>query len=191
MGRVSSVKRLPPELRECIGKLRGQGKTLDEILEHLRRLDSDLSISRSALGRYTKQYAVIAAEMEKANMMAEALVREQRDQPAGTTARLNMQLMHTAVYRLLSRSVGGDDEGGEPVTFSPQEAMQLWKALEHASRAAKTDAEYTAKIREEIRREEAAKLEKAAARVGAESTGESLSLEAARKRIMAICRGEE
>ncbi|MDR1359479.1 MAG: DUF3486 family protein [Deltaproteobacteria bacterium] len=187
MGRPSSVKRLPPEVRECIGRLREQGRTLDEILEHLGTLDAELGLSRSALGRYTKQIDRIAAEMEQSRVMAEALVREQRGQSAGTTARLNMQLMHTAMYRLLSHSLGGDEQGQEPVTFTPQETVLLFKALEHASRASKTDAEYTAKIREEARREVEKEVR---AKVDELCLADNLSNEDLKKRITDLVAGE-
>ena len=63
MGRKSSITRLEPEIRDFIGKLRDQGRTLDEIMKELRKLDLDEYPSRSALGRHTKQLDAIAAKM--------------------------------------------------------------------------------------------------------------------------------
>lgn len=188
MGRISTVTRLSPELRECIGRLRGQGRTLEEILEHLRRLDADISLSRSALGRYTKHMDTTAAEVDQSRRMAEALVREQSGKPVGTVARLNMQLMHTAMYRLLRQSLAGDEGGESSVTFTPQEAMHLFKALDHTSRASKTDAEYTARLREEARKEAEATMEKAVTHVA--GTAETLDPKEILARIKAIYRGE-
>jgi len=52
MARMSTVDRLPPEVRELIERLRGNGRTIDEILAKLRDLDAE--VSRSALGRHIK-----------------------------------------------------------------------------------------------------------------------------------------
>ena len=38
MGRKSTVKRLPEKVREEIGRLREKGRTLDEIIAHLKTL---------------------------------------------------------------------------------------------------------------------------------------------------------
>ena len=38
MARPSKIDRLPQELRDAIGDLRRQGRTIDEILAHLRSL---------------------------------------------------------------------------------------------------------------------------------------------------------
>ena len=52
------MKRLPEKVREEIGRLREKGRTLDEILAYLKTLGAE--VSRSALGRYTKNVDAIA-----------------------------------------------------------------------------------------------------------------------------------
>ena len=52
MARPSSIDQLPETVRAEIGRLRQNGRTIDEILAHLRKLDGIAPISRSALGRH-------------------------------------------------------------------------------------------------------------------------------------------
>ena len=54
MARPSSISRLPPEIREAIGALRQDGRTIDEILAKLRELAPAAEVSRSALGRHVQ-----------------------------------------------------------------------------------------------------------------------------------------
>lgn len=164
MPRVSSIKRLPPEVRDIIGKLREQGRTLDEILEALRPLD--VTISRSALGRHTKRMDAIAAKLEESQVIADALVRRMGETPESKTTRLNMQMMQTAMYRILGQALGGDEDGQGAGNFTTKETMELARALDHLTRAAKNDADLIARVREEARKEACEKAAEAAAVAG-------------------------
>lgn len=160
MPRVSGFKRLPPEVRDLIGSLREQGRTIDEITDALKALD--ISVPRSTLGDWTKKIDAVAAKMEQSRVMADALIRRFGDAPESKTTRLNMQMMHTALYQVLEQALGGDAADG----FTPQEAMHLSKALDHLTRAAKTDVEFIAKVREEARKEACTKAAEAVAVAG-------------------------
>ena len=52
MARPSTIDRLPDAIKALIGKLRGSGRTIDEIRDKL--LELEVSIPRSTLGRCTK-----------------------------------------------------------------------------------------------------------------------------------------
>jgi DNA-binding transcriptional ArsR family regulator len=52
MAHMSTIRRLPAELREMIARLRQNGLTIDEIMAKLHELD--VGVSRSALGRHIK-----------------------------------------------------------------------------------------------------------------------------------------
>ncbi len=166
MSRKSSIARLEPEVRDYIGKLREQGRTLDEIVTALRKLDLDEFPSRSALGRHTKQLDAIAAKMEQSRVMADALVRRLGDAPESKTARLNMELAHTALYQLLGVALGGDEDGQGAGNFTPKETMEIARALDHLTRAAKNDADMIARVREEVRKEACEKAAEAATVAG-------------------------
>lgn len=142
MGRKSTIARLPPEVRELIGELRRKGRTLDEIMEHLRQLD--VEVSRSALGRHTKQLDAIADHMRKSQDMARALTERFGDDGIGDMARLNLQIAHGLLMRLMY------SEDGEEIKLDPKEAMFLTSALKNVTSASKTELDRATKVRSEI-----------------------------------------
>jgi len=182
MPRVSGFKKLPPDVRDMIGKLREQGRTIDEILDALKALD--IAVPRATLGDWTKKIDAVAARMEQSRVMADALVRRFGEEPESKTARLNMRMMHTVLYDALERALGG---GG---TFTPSETMQLSKALDHITRAAKSDADFVAKTRAEARKEAETRMESALRDAAAEAGDKALTPQAALERVKAIYRGE-
>lgn len=158
MARPSTIQRLPAEVREMIGSLRENGRTIDEILAKLRELELD--VSRSALGRHVQQIDAIGKEIRRSREVAEALVKQYGEAPEDRTARLNIQLMHGLVTRLMFT----DD--GQRIEFEPKEAMQMATALQKIVQASKQDADREVVIRKEF----AKKLDDAIA--AAEEAGE-------------------
>ena len=57
MARTTKIKRLPKEIRDEIGRLRENGRTLQEIMAKLRELDVD--VSQTTLWRHVKQLDAI------------------------------------------------------------------------------------------------------------------------------------
>ena len=154
MSRPSSVDRLPDEVKAEIGRLRGNGHTIDEILAALRELDG-VEVSRSALGRHIKGMEAIGRKLRQSRDVAEAMVRQLGDAPASKTAQLNIQLVHSA---LLDFMMPG--EADAPAAEVDADAlMKLAKALDHLTRSSKTDAEFVKQV--ELRAE--ARAQKAAA----------------------------
>lgn len=179
VARPSTIRRLPSEVRDLINALREQGRTLDEILTKLRELQvpGAETISRSALGRYTKEIDAAASEIRRSRAIAEALVKQYGEAPEGRTARLNIELMHGLVLRQL---LGGED--GEPVALDAREAMFLGSALQKLAAAAKTDLEAAMRIRREM-------AAKAAEAVEQEAKARGLSretVEAIKARVMGV-----
>lgn len=158
MARPSTIQRLPGELRELISDLRGKGRTIDEILSKLRELDVD--VSRSALGRHVKQLDKIGDEIRRSREVAEALVRQYGDAPESRAAKMNIELMHSLVTRLMI------SEDGERAEFEPREAMQMATALQKLVQASKQDVDRETLVRKEFAR----KLDEAVA--AAEEAGE-------------------
>lgn len=147
MSRPSSVDRLPAEVREAIGRLREKGHTIDEILAHLADMQS--AVSRSALGRHVKSLDAIGAQMRRSRVVAEALVHQLGDAPESHTARLNIELLHSAVLDVMMRAAEGDDAEGRPIDGrgqaaldgNPEGVMMLAKALDHLGRAQKSSVD--------------------------------------------------
>ncbi len=160
----SSIDRLPEEIRAEVGRLRLQGRTIDEILAHLKSLD--VEVSRSALGRHVKGLAALRERMHQSREMATALVSQFGDQPDNKIQRLNLELMHGIILQALTAT--DEDEDGEikPVTFNPQEAKYLAESLAKLASAEKTDADRTLKLRAAAKREAVAEVEKVAKQEG-------------------------
>ena len=147
MPRPSTIDQLPAEIRDEIGRLRGRGNTIDEIVAHLRTLE--VGVSRSALGRHIKSMDAIGERLRQSRVVAETLVRELGDAPESRTARLNIELMHSAILDLHMRAAEGEDvdeDGRAALAGNPQGAMMLAKALDHLAKAKKSDADYVATV---------------------------------------------
>ncbi len=168
MPRPSSIDQLPEEIRAEIGRLRGLGWTIDQILEHLRVL-LDRAPSRSALGRHIQGLDVMGEKMRRSRQVAEALVRELGDAPESRTARLNIELLHSAILDLHMKAAEGEDidaDGKAALAGNPMGAMMLAKALESLSRASKTNVDFIAaaekRAAEKAKREAAEQVDQVA-----------------------------
>jgi len=149
MVKPSSIDRLPQEVRDEIGKLRRQGRTIDEILGKLRELlPEDQQPSRSALGRHVKRVEVLAERIKVADAMADRLVGDLKDDGGDKIMRANARLLGSAVFDLLSAV-----EDGEAVTLDPKDAKALSEALRNISTAQKNHAEFASQIRAAARKE--------------------------------------
>lgn len=137
MARASKIDRLPAEIRELIGKLRRDGRTIEEIKAKLDELDID--VSRSSLGRHTQELDKIMAEIERSRGISEAVIDKLGDEPESRSARLNVELMHSLLTRCL---MGGD----EPIELDAKEAMFLATAIDKLASASSKDVDRLAKI---------------------------------------------
>lgn len=158
--RPSSIDRLPEEIRAEVGRLRVQGRTIDEILAHLKTMD--VEVSRSALGRHVKGLATMRERMRHSRDMATALVSQFGDAPDNRLARMNLELMHGVILQTITAA--GEDEDGEaqPVTFCPEDARFLADALAKLAQAEKTNVDRTLKMKQEAAREAAAAVDRVA-----------------------------
>lgn len=156
MSRPSSVDRLPDEVKAEIGRLRGNGHTIDEILAALRELDG-VEVSRSALGRHIKGMEAIGRKLRQSRDVAEAMVRQLGDAPASKTAQLNIQLVHSALLDFMMQEPGAGGDG-DAEGIDADALMKLAKALDHLTRSSKSDADYVRQVeqRAEMRAQKAA-----------------------------------
>ena len=160
MPRQSSIKRLPPEIKERIGTLFASGFTLDEILDALA--EQNIKVSRSALHRHKQHIDKIGERLARSRETSEMLVERFGQGLESKTARLNIELIQDVIMQIMAKEDGehDDDEKG-PGT--PMGAMLLAKAVEHLTKAARHDAELTIKIREQAAAEARAKAAESAA----------------------------
>ena len=155
----SSIDKLDPEFKEIIGHLRLQGRTIDEIKAHLLQLNVD--VSRSALGRHLKGMAAMKERVQRSRDMAVALVDRFGEQPDNRVARLNLELMHSVVLTAITAT--DEDEEGEPqpVTFAPEDAAFLARALKDLASAEKTSTDRMLAVQRETAKSAANKAEEA------------------------------
>jgi hypothetical protein len=186
MPRPSKIDRAPAEVREAIGKLRGDGHTIDEILVHLAKmgLDDDGMPSRSGLHRHVQGLDALAETISRGRTIAEALVRRLGDAPEGRQARLNIELMHNVVTQLVAAA--GDTDG--TVKFDAKQVQFLTRSLANLASAQKSDVDVTLRLKREL----AAEMDKKLAEVEAGVDGEAEPLTPAQMiaRIRALYSGE-
>lgn len=158
--RPSSIDRLPEEIRAEVGRLRVQGRTIDEILDHLKTLD--VEVSRSALGRHVKGLATLRERMRHSRDMATSLVSQFGDRPDNQLQRLNLELMHGIIMQIATSTVEDEDGEAHPVTFNAMEAKFLSEALAKLASAEKTDVDRTLRMKQEAAKEAAAAVDRVA-----------------------------
>ena len=149
MARPSKIDRMDPQLRETIAQLRQSGRTIDEILDHLKALGV-ADLSRSGLGRHVQELDQLGEQIRSSRAVAESLVQRFGDAPENRQARLNIELMHSLIMRLFAATPSaGDSESGKSAILDPKEVMFLASALKNLTGAAKDDADLVAKLRKE------------------------------------------
>ena len=162
MGNRSTIERLDPTIVEAISRLIKGGRTIDEITEHLRGLDQD--VSRSAVGRYVKNARKAMEDYSKAKEVAKVWLDRMEAEPNGDVARLLPQMLQAVAFKTIE-DMSDSDEG-----VSAGDIMFMGKALQSIAGASKTHMDIELKmrqVREEARRlalEEAEKNITAAAR---------------------------
>jgi hypothetical protein len=147
MARPSSISRLPPEIRETIGRLREHGRTLDEILDHLRTLE--IGVSRSALGRHVKGMEAMGERLRRSRAMAEGLARQLGDTPGDKMARVNIELLHSFLNDALAAADDDETEDGQEAAAlvrSPKGAALFATAIERLTKAARANAAFTEQL---------------------------------------------
>jgi hypothetical protein len=134
--RTSTIDQLPKPVRAKIAQLRDKGRTIDEILAVLETLLNDAQVpSRSALGRHLKKQEQVTARIRQSRQMVEAIAKSFGDKQTSDIARMNMELMHDIILRVLMIT---DDEGNAALV-DPKDIMFLATAMEKNTKASKAD----------------------------------------------------
>ena len=137
MARPSNIDKLPVSIREAIGALRRGGRTIDEILAHIRELGvGEDEVSRSGLGRHVKTIDEIGEEMRKQRAMADALVAKFGAEPDDRLFRVNVEMMHGLLFKM-NLAI----REGETPELTPGDIMFLSSALKNIASASKTDTD--------------------------------------------------
>lgn len=141
MARKSSVKLLPPKILAEVNAAIKRGSTLDEIVAMLQKLGQD--ISRSAMGRYSKDFAGMAAREREMTAIAEAFGKEFGDADNQQT-RLMIHLLRSVITRAVMPMASGED-----IELTGKQLADLARAVKDVTSASKTQVDREAKIRDE------------------------------------------
>ncbi|MBB4267777.1 phage protein Gp27 family protein [Roseospira visakhapatnamensis] len=153
MGRRSSIRRLPAEVRQEIDRLLGQEHTLDEILAHLRTLGAD-SVSRSALGRYATDFREVAARLRETKVAAAGFARELGVVPEGEAHMVLVQMLQARMMRSGMDRIKDDDAKEDA-----KELMYIARTIRDLMASTKDREAIKAQLAKEIAAENKAKLD--------------------------------
>lgn len=97
---VNRMRRLPREILDEVNRRLEGGWTVTEVTQALRELGAD--ISRSAVGRYRKQWAEQIRDLAEVREFSRTVVAELSKQPESRMARLNTELMEAALFKCMN-----------------------------------------------------------------------------------------
>ena len=145
MGRKSSIKTLPPQVQAAVVQALENSATIDDIVAKLAELGH--TRSRSAVGRYAKDYAEVAKHQRDIRVVAEAFASEfgSADNAEG---KFMVQMLTSIGARMILPMATGDGEELDSLDF-----QRLAKATKDLLSSAKLDAERDARLRDEAKRE--------------------------------------
>lgn len=144
MPKRSKIELLGPELRELIGRLWEQGRTISEITDHLKQLDAD--VGRTGVGTYIQRLQAVGEQMRQQREVVDALVSRWGEGAENKITRFNAQLLQGALTRCALA------EDGTEVRLEPKEAALLAKALKDVTAAERNDAAIILRLREEAKK---------------------------------------
>lgn len=151
--RRSKVDDLPAPLREELHRLIREGFTLDEMLAHLRNLTEGPVPSRSSLGRYAKNFEVLAERVRRSQEIADRMVAEVGPQIAdGKGFQVLTHGFQSLVFDFMSALPEGE-------TLDPKNLSFLAGAIKDITSARKADTDLALKIRQEAAKQAAAKVD--------------------------------
>jgi hypothetical protein len=151
MTRKSSIQRLPQQIKdEYLRLTQDEGKTIEQIVEHMRAMGA--SLSWSAVQRDRKKREVALERINRARDMAAALGKQLKDLPEEDHERATQELLHANLLQAATNLSQLEEPGMGDVLDGAIAADKL------ASAKKKTVETYA--LREKIRAEERARAVK-------------------------------
>lgn len=157
MARRSSIDRLPEQIRAEVDAAMKRGRTIEEIVEVLQALGED--ISRSAVGRYAKNYRALAKREREITAISNAFATEFPEDDKRAT--MLVQLLHTVITRVIMQIGEGDK-----IELSPMDLHFIARAVKDGLGADKINVDRIAKIKEEARKEAFAEAQRVVKETG-------------------------
>lgn len=171
MGRPSSIRRLPQDLREALEAwLRDKSLTQVEAAERLNAFLAERElprVSRRAVNRYARSMDKVGEKMRQSSEMADAWIAKLGSKPSGRVGELVISMMTTLVYEINLKLQDAEIDA-ESMPGLIRLLRELSLTAQRLERASKVSADRELKIREEERR---AAAEELARRVESEPGG--------------------
>lgn len=129
MAKTSSIKRLPPELRDALEAALQRGCTISEVTDMVNDMGGD--VSRSAVGRYAKGYQEIVEQMRHLATLT-PMLRDQTPEQELDESRLLSQIMRTfATQQLLELTAEGKRIDGKDFSHVMAGAEKAGRMANH------------------------------------------------------------
>lgn len=166
MTRKSSITQLDPAIREELDKLLREDRfTIREVVQHLQTLGAD--VSRSAVGRYHKQFDQIGKRMRESREIAAVWAQKIGNEPQGDIGRVVMEMLRTLAFDVTLELTKDDEKTGEAkALLDPGAIGALALAMQRLESATKTSFERELKARKAALEDAAKVVEKIAAKGG-------------------------
>ena len=103
----SSIKRLPPELREAVDQAIADGATIDEITARIRAEGEDCS--RSAVGRYAKNMRNLIRQQQETDRTIKAWAQALGERPEGDVGHILIETLQSMVLDTMADLRGRDE----------------------------------------------------------------------------------
>lgn len=154
MARPKKVDRLEPGIKRALADLREAGRTIDEIVTHLKSLGVE-HVSRSAVGRWTQDLDAVAADMRASREFGNALASRLGDASDSTIGRLNIEMCQSAIFKLQRMAQSAD------AVLEPRDAAFLTKAIKDLIGAEKMVIDLRSAVRKELQADMKLAMDKA------------------------------
>ena len=134
MAGISSIRRLPKDVQDCINAWFDAGFTVDEVTAHLKEMGAP--VSRSAVGRERKEWGKVTEEVRKADIAAKALAATFKNSPDSDMAQANVQMLQTLILNFLRTTMQDEKPALKSADF-----MHLSRAVNALTGARKAEVD--------------------------------------------------
>lgn len=165
MARKSSIDALPADLRTAVNrKILDEGWTIAEVVKLID--DAGHEVSKSAVGRHKQKIDKLAERMKRSRETAQVLAREIGPDSLETQqGQVLVQLLQSVTFDHIANLDDDDAEG-----LTAKDLRSLAAAIKDTAQAGSINQARELKIREEVAKQNAEKLDEAVAE--ASSAGE-------------------
>jgi len=150
----SRIDALPPELRAEFDRFLASRPDLSItdltgwVNERLASEGVSLTVSRSAVGRYSQSFEQAASKIRESREIAGAFARELGEAPDGDMGRVLVELMHGIAFKAIMARADGEAEAIDTLDVG-----RLAKAIKDLAAGTKISVDIEAQIREQARKE--------------------------------------